>query len=561
MARSWISRSLQRDKYLSGGVAGEGRGIIASAGSQDYAEIDTKPRSGSESGGYVSAGAADVGDANQRLSDNAGHTPTHIHRVTVESSANPSQFSRRLFFSLPLMLSPLLARDADAATKVSSARVWPANEYTRVTFESPTALKVQHFFVKDPERLVIDIENVELGPALKELAARVGANDPYIQSVRVGINRTNVIRVVLDLRTEVKPQVFAVPPAGEFGHRLMLDIYPAKPSDPMLALLNNDVADFGKGNQHGQPNDAPLDALPTESPAKIASRPRQDGLALPPEQNKKLADSTAPAKGGSSTSAGDSSIDKLPPEKSTKSPSIASGKKQPRPIIVVIDPGHGGEDPGAIGRRGTREKDIVLVIAKLLRARLHDDAGFRIALTRDADFFVPLEQRVQRARRLRADLFVSVHADAFIHPQANGSSVFALSERGATSTAAKWLANRENEADLIGGVNLNVKDGFLARTLLDLSQTAQINDSLKLGKLVLSELGEVNRLHKGSVEQAGFAVLKAPDIPSILIETAFISNPDEEKKLRDPSYQNKMAEAISDGIKRYFAKNPPIARA
>ena len=452
------------------------------------------------------------------------------------------------------MLSPLLARNAIAATKVSSARVWPANEYTRVTFESPTALKAQHFFVKDPERLVIDIENVELGPALKELAAKIGSNDPYIQSVRVGINRANVIRVVLDLRTEVKPQVFAVPPAGEFGHRLMLDIYPAKPADPMLALLNDDVADFGKGTLTN-------DTRPADGPPISASRPHQDGPVPPPQHNKTLADSTAPAKEGSSIVAGDSSIDKTTSAKSNKSPAIVSGKKQPRPIVVVLDPGHGGEDPGAIGRRGTREKDIVLVIAKLLKAKLHDDAGFRIALTRDADFFVPLEQRVARARRLRADLFVSVHADAFIHPQANGSSVFALSERGATSTAAKWLANRENEADLIGGVNLSLKDGFLARTLLDLSQTAQINDSLKLGKLVLSELGEVNRLHKGSVEQAGFAVLKAPDIPSILVETAFISNPDEEKKLCDPRHQNKIADAISDGIKRYFANNPPLARA
>ena len=455
-----------------------------------------------------------------------------------------------------------MARDADAATKVSSARVWPANEYTRVTFESAFALKVQHFFVKDPERLVIDIENVEMGAALKELAAKIGANDPYIQSVRVGVNRANVIRVVLDLRTEVKPQVFAVPPVGEFGHRLMLDIYPAKPSDPLLALLNDDIAAFGKGNNTGsQPNNAAPDVFPGNSPTASASRPHQDGFVLPPDQNNKLADSTTPAKGGRSTGAGDSSSDKTHQTKSNKSPSIASGKKQPRPIIVVIDPGHGGEDPGAVGRRGTREKDVVLVIAKLIRAKLHDEAGFRIALTRDADFFVPLEQRVQRARRLHADLFVSVHADAFIHPQANGSSVFALSERGATSTAAKWLANRENEADLIGGVNLNMKDGFLARTLLDLSQTAQINDSLKLGKLVLSELGEVNRLHKMSVEQAGFAVLKAPDIPSILVETAFISNPDEERKLRDPAHQNKMAGAIADGIRRYFAKNPPLARA
>jgi N-acetylmuramoyl-L-alanine amidase len=551
MARSRISGSLQRDQYLSGGVAGEGRGIVAPAGCQDSAENDAHAGQGSDDQRDNSARPASVVDDARQ--------PADIGRIQQITVARHENFSRRAFLSLPLVLSPLLARDADAATKVSSARVWPASEYTRVTFESASALKVQHFFVKDPERLVIDIENVELGPALKELAAKIGANDPYIQAVRVGVNRTNVIRVVLDLRTEVKPQVFAVPPAGEFGHRLMLDIYPAKPNDPMLALLNDDIADFGKNNSLA--NSTPPDALPGDSNKISASRPHQDGLVLPPDQNNKLADSTAPASVRTPTGAGDPAIEKTLPTKSNKSPSIASGKKQPRPIIVVIDPGHGGEDPGAIGRRGTREKDVVLVIAKLLRSKLHDEAGFRIALTRDADFFVPLEQRVLRARRLHADLFVSLHADAFIHPQANGSSVFALSERGATSTAAKWLANRENEADLIGGVNLNMKDGFLARTLLDLSQTAQINDSLKLGKLVLSELGEVNRLHKIGVEQAGFAVLKAPDIPSILIETAFISNPDEEKKLRDPAHQNKMAGAIADGIRRYFAKNPPLARA
>ena len=555
MAGSRISRSLQRGEHLSGGVAGEGRRIVASAGSQNHIEIDAKRHAGSEHCGSVAAGSVDAGDVGEQSPALAGRN----YSVTVERG---EKFSRRAFLSLPLILSPLLARDADAATKVSSARVWPANEYTRVTFESPAALKVQHFFVKNPERLVIDIENVELGSALKDLAAKVGANDPYIQSVRVGINRTNVIRVVLDLRTEVKPQVFAVLPAGEFGHRLMLDIYPAKPSDPMLALLNDDVAAFGKGSQGGQINDATPEPLPADGSTISASKPRKDGLVLPPEKNNKLADSTAPASVRSFIGAGDSSVvDKAPTTKLNSASLITSVRKQPRPIVVVLDPGHGGEDPGAIGRRGTREKDIVLVIAKLLKGKLHDDARYRIALTRDADFFVPLEQRVQRARRLRADLFVSLHADAFIHPDANGSSVFALSERGATSTAAKWLANRENEADLIGGVNLSLKDGFLARTLLDLSQTAQINDSLKLGKLVLSELGEVNRLHKASVEQAGFAVLKAPDIPSILVETAFISNPDEEKKLRDAEYQNKMAGAIADGIRRYFAKNPPLARA
>lgn len=411
------------------------------------------------------------------------------------------------------------------------------------------ALKYQHFFVKDPERLVLDIENVELGPALRELAAKIGTSDPYVQSVRVGINRANVIRVVLDLKTEVKPQVFAVPPAGEFGHRLMLDIYPAKPQDPMLALLNEDVAGFGRNPLTKDSNDS------------IASRPREDGPVVSPENKSKPVDSL-PAADAKSSVAGNTSADKgnAAGKSENKSAAVVTSRKTPRPIVVVFDPGHGGEDPGAVGRRGTREKDVVLTIARKLKEKFDGDAQYRVALTRDADFFVPLDARVQRARKLRADLFVSVHADAFVQPQANGSSVFALSERGATSTAAKWLATRENEADLIGGVNLKTRDGFLARTLLDLSQTAQINDSLKLGKLVLAELGEVNRLHKSSVEQAGFAVLKAPDIPSILVETAFISNPEEEKKLRDRAYQDKMADAISDGIRRYFAKNPALAR-
>lgn len=471
---------------------------------------------------------------------------------------------RRGFLTLPLLLSPLIARNAYAATKVASTRVWPAAEYTRVTFESPVALKYQQFFVKDPERLVIDIENVEMGPALKELAAKIGSNDPFIQTIRVGVNRANVIRVVLDLKTEVKPQVFAVLPAGEFGHRLMLDIYPAKPVDPMMALLNDDVAGFAKGN-----NAAPVDAPANNN--SVASRPQQDGRVISPENKTKPGDSS-PATDSRTTVAGDSRANLASAEKEKSAPdkkgapqqnqsaAVATSKKSPRAIVVVLDPGHGGEDPGAVGRRGTREKDIVLTIARKLKGKFEDSTNFRIAMTRDGDYFVPLDTRVQRARKLRADLFVSVHADAFIQPQANGSSVFALSERGATSTAAKWLANRENEADLIGGVNINTRDGFLARTLLDLSQTAQINDSLKLGKLVLAELGEVNRLHKAVVEQAGFAVLKAPDIPSILVETAFISNPDEEKRLRDTAYQDKMADAIADGIKRYFAKNPALAR-
>jgi N-acetylmuramoyl-L-alanine amidase len=240
---------------------------------------------------------------------------------------------------------------------------------------------------------------------------------------------------------------------------------------------------------------------------------------------------------------------------------VASRPAKDRLIIVAIDAGHGGEDPGARGRHGTKEKDVTLAIARRLKAAINAEPNMRAVMIRDGDYFIPLGQRVSKARRARADVFVSVHADAWVKPNVRGSSVFALSERGATTTAARWLAQRENQSDLIGGVNLGMGDPVLARTLLDLSLTATINDSLKLGKAVLSELGDVNRLHKHAVEQAGFAVLKAPDIPSILVETAFISNPQEERRLKDSAYQEKMASAILGGIKRYLAQNPPLARS
>jgi N-acetylmuramoyl-L-alanine amidase len=231
-----------------------------------------------------------------------------------------------------------------------------------------------------------------------------------------------------------------------------------------------------------------------------------------------------------------------------------------RMLTIALDPGHGGEDPGAMGARGSREKDIVLAIAKRLKDKIEDHPNMRVMLTRDGDYFVPLGKRVEKARKVDADLFVSIHADAFVKTSARGSSVFVLSEKGATSSAARWLADKENQADLIGGANAAGHDPQLASVLFDLSTTAQINDSMKVGKAVLGEIGGINQLHKGSVEQAGFAVLKAPDIPSILIETAFISNPEEEARLLDDAYQDKIADAIVKGIRRYFAKNPPLAK-
>ena len=396
---------------------------------------------------------------------------------------------------------------ANAAT-IASARLWPAQEYTRLILESSSAVPHQMLPMKNPERLVLDLEDIELTSELAQLGQRLQPNDPYIQSIRVARFKPGVVRLVLELKTEVDPQLFALQPVADYGYRVVLDLYPLTPTDPFMALL-----DFEKGGTHENAIDA-----------------------VPPDR-------FGPTDRGSSAN----------PSK----PRAAIR----RPIIVAVDPGHGGEDPGAVGPRGTYEKNVTLAIAKKLVAMLNAQPDMRAMLTRDDDYFVPLNVRVQKARRVQADLFISIHADAFTTPTARGSSVFALSEHGATSAAARWLAQRENQADLIGGVNLDNKDRFLARTLLDLSQTAQINDSLRVGRSVLDGIGAVNSLHKGSVEQAGFAVLKAPDIPSILVETAFISNPDEELKLKSDKYQQKFAGSIFSGVKRYFAQNPPLSRS
>jgi N-acetylmuramoyl-L-alanine amidase len=430
-----------------------------------------------------------------------------------------------------LLAAALLAATTSSSfggEKIIASRVWPAQEYTRVTLESARPLRFQHFFVNDPDRLVLDLEGSDLGDELKGLPAKVGTADPYILAVRVGVNRPGVVRVVFDLRTEVKPSVFALAPAGEYKHRLVLDIYPAKPPDPLLALVTPQADPIGEISR------APV----MESPAELA---KADAPELPPGLP----------------------VIKLDPGKAKdapKTPEKAKPAKVDRLVIVAVDAGHGGEDSGARGRRGTREKDVTLAIARRLKARIDQEPNMRAVMVRDGDYFVELKERVNKSQHVRADLFVSIHADAWVRPDARGSSVFALSERGATSTAARILAKRENESDLIGGVNLDRKDPILKRVILDLSLTATINDSLKLGKAVLSELGDVNDLHKPSVEQAGFAVLKAPETPSILVETAFISNPDEEKRLKDSAYQDKIAAAILGGIKRYLAQNPPLAR-
>jgi len=433
-----------------------------------------------------------------------------------ELSVGRRQLLRYAGATLILSVSPL-AGAAARRPSVLSVRVWPAADYTRVTLEHDAPLKFTHFTVENPDRLVVDIEGVEFNSVLESLARKVTDDDPYIKLLRAGRYKPGVVRLVMELKSKVMPQVFEVKPVGEYGHRLVLDVYPLTPVDPLMSLV--------EGRK---------DAV---EPLKLDAEPKTQELTA------KKAEPAAP-----------------------EAPEIRTTRKSGKPIVdrlvtITLDPGHGGEDPGAVGRRGTYEKNVTLAVAKRLKVRIDAEPNMRAVLTRDSDFFVPLQMRVQKARRVQSDLFLSIHADAWVKPDARGSSVFVLSERGASSTQARLLAQRENEADLVGGVNLSAKDLFLARTLLDLSQTATISDSLKLGKYLLGELGSVNTLHKTSVEQAGFAVLKAPDIPSALIETAFISNPDEERRLNDNAYQDKLADAIVRGVRQFFIKHPPGPKA
>jgi N-acetylmuramoyl-L-alanine amidase len=460
----------------------------------------------------------------------------------TESLTERARTRRTVLKAGATLLLSVLAPMRAVAAQILAVRVWPADDYTRVTLENDSDLKATHFIVKDPERLVVDIEGLELNPTLKGLVAKIQSNDPYIKQVRVGQNRPNVVRLVFDLKEEVKPQVFTLAPVGAYKHRLIFDLYPVKAVDPLTAMIEKGEwsDDAGKTAPAATPPTPPMTPM---TPVPPPATPATEVAALKPEQKP------------------DTKVDAKPETKPELKPDPkAPNQKLVRMLTIALDPGHGGEDPGAIGAKGSREKDIVLAIAKRLKSKIEDHPNMRVMLTRDGDFFVPLPTRVEKARKVDADLFVSIHADAFVQSSARGSSVFVLSEKGASSTAARWLANKENQADLIGGANVKTHDPQLASVLFDLSTTAQINDSMKVGKAVLGEIGGINKLHKGSVEQAGFAVLKAPDIPSILIETAFISNPEEEARLLDNEYQDQIADAIVKGIRRYFAKNPPLAK-
>jgi N-acetylmuramoyl-L-alanine amidase len=442
---------------------------------------------------------------------------------------------------------------------IVAVRVWPAEDYTRITIESDVALVTKQTFIKEPPRLAVDIEGLELNPELRELVAKVKPDDPFIAGIRVGQSSPGMVRLVLDLKQAALPQVFTLQPVAAFAHRLVVDLYPARPIDPLEVLINERMKESKQKYEASKANSATV-ALSNDPLGDLITQKSKEAKSANHSTSTNSIATNSVANKPNNTTASSIKI----PDTSVKSVKPVAPSKTDRLIIVALDPGHGGEDPGAIGPAGTREKDVVLSVALKLRERINASVvgsnPMRAFLTRDADFFVPLKDRVTKAQKVQADLLISIHADAFTNPQAHGASVFALSEKGASSASAKWLANKENAADAIGGVNIKAKDAQVQQALFDMSTTAQINDSLRLGSAVIKEMGGLGKLHKARVEQAGFAVLKAPDIPSVLIETAFISNPDEEEKLRSDEYQEQLADAVMRGIKRYFARNPPLAR-
>lgn len=446
----------------------------------------------------------------------------------------------RQLLKIALTASLLLgSTHVQAANNITAARVWPAQEYTRIAFESTAPIKYQLIILKNPDRLVLDMEDIELNAVLKTLSDKILSGDPYIKQVRAAKYKPNVVRIAIDLKGEVKSNLFALAPAGDYKNRLVLDIYPLQ--DELMSMLDKKMS---KPEPNADPN------IDIKQPVlKPVIEPLPSSASAPEEKAPDSAESqTTPT---------------LPTPKpaENKNEPLMMNQQGDRLITIAIDAGHGGEDPGAHGANGSFEKNITLKIAKKLKEKIDAEPNMRGILTRDGDYFIPLHGRVVKARNAKADLFVSIHADAFTNQAARGSSVFALSERGATSASARYLAKKENESDLIGGVSLDDKDPVLARTLLDLSQAATINDSLKLAQAVLGNIGKVNSLHKGKVEQAAFAVLKSPDIPSILVETAFISNPEEERKLNDEDYQDKLVGSIVNGIKKYFSGNPALAKS
>ena len=417
-----------------------------------------------------------------------------------------AKLTRRTFLSSGaglLLLSIVPTGEAHGTPQFVAVRIWPASFYTRATLESTRPLQHKYFLLDNPRRLVVDIQGASLDSVVQSLPQKLSRSDPYVAGIRVGQFNPDTIRVVMDLKTAVNPQVFSLAPVANFKYRLVIDLYPTRAAalaqeadDPLMALLQ----DYTNG------------------------RIRQDGTATEQAQTTSV-----------------------PPVQNQ----AGGNRRGNRKLVVMLDPGHGGEDSGAIGPSGLREKDVVLSIAREAKREM-ERLGYQVYMTRNEDVFIPLGVRVAKARSRKADIFISIHADAFTTPQPRGTGVYALSRGRATSAAARWLAQSQNASDQIGGIRVS-GNRQVDHTLFDLVQTATINDSLRLGKSVLDEMGKINRLHKGHVDQAGFAVLKAPDIPSILVETAFISNPDEERMLSSSQFRQKAARAITAGAQKYLA--------
>lgn len=405
----------------------------------------------------------------------------------------------------------LLGELALAASEIRSVRLWRAADNTRLVFDLSGPVQHNVFTLSAPERIVIDVDGAKMTTALDGLAT---GRTP-IRGLRVAERAPGQLRIVLDMAAAVAPKSFSLAPNQQYGHRLVVDLFDqpgaaAAPATPPPVAQN----------------------VPPASPQAAAPRP---ATPAPVPSRPPAATSSAPGR--------------LPP--------VPSGK---RDILIAIDAGHGGKDPGALGPSGEREKDVVLAISRELKQIIDSERGFRAELVRTGDYFIPLGRRPAIARSKGADLFVSIHADAAPRAAAFGASVYALSDRGATSETARWLADRENRSDLIGGagsVSLDNKDRVLASVLLDLSMTATLSSSLDVGQKVLSSMGRITPLHKRRVEQAGFMVLKSPDIPSILVETGFISNPGEARKLSTRSHQQALARSIHSGIRQFFHENPP----
>lgn len=409
-------------------------------------------------------------------------------------------------------LTDLLARDDGAKNELLAVRLWPSSIYTRLTLEAEDNITAKSSVLDNPLQLIIDIFDVTLNAVLNNLATKVLAADPIIREISVSQLNPDTVRIAIFLKQHVHVQTQAIAPvslgAVHYKYRYVIDMYPGSDNSAANDGLDDDLLAFLQPNDDTENHSGQVSK---STNTKVASRPNLLAKPRPPLQTP------------------------------------YTGRK----LVIVLDPGHGGEDPGAVGPSGLKEKDVVLDIGKRLHLLLNQAGNIQARLTRDQDIFIPLATRVAIARAAHADIFVSIHADAFTTPLAKGSSVFILSERGASSSFARWLAKTQNQADLVGGMSFHSKDKTVSRILLDMTQTWTINKSIKLGRILLGQMGDINQLHSKNVERAGFAVLKAPDIPSVLVETAFISNPVEESQLKKVEFRQKVADTLANGIKNF----------